>query len=776
MATSCRFLVLALAILAAVAVAVLAATRASAGPPCVNLGASDMACGKPASILNPPCELCGGEQKMNASYSCYSVNADQPLLDQFQTSLKFQDCSTTATTQYFYIPDCSPEECLGGQAHIGSRTNGRWKADVKTKTVSYTCECPADDSRCASRDAYDPLFGPLNISTSTCKIPSINNLWASSYPQFSQIKLAHTRGANIFRVPFRIEYVHELTSGWALTTNDQIAQPREKYFTYVMHLVEKIRSLGTASRPVTVILDLHNYQRWCPAGIGGEFSCLSPTNPDAPVGARAPNRQYSMEGNPCPFKFDDDGSWPKTLGSAPISEGLSSDLTSRTLSSNCNKVFTKFKEGVSPTDSRENGICSGCPQKPGDPSCSEDNACYGSETARILDKNCVQIMWFNLLNVPFILPGSTQQTTLKEYLNRNITIFVGLMNEPHELDNRELAKATAAAFMVVRTLCPATTILAMGNYWGGLHAQITPVGATSPSNSRCARPDASSQGWFKTPQDAQKAPCNILYEELTNAMEDANLKTLQPWYYEVHQYLDKNSTGNNGCAGDFDSHCTGSREIDFLTGFTEFSTWCSSKGIKMIVTEVGGQVGDGLDCLAPLTTFLQLLYDNPDTVAGYTLWRQCPNVSWFYPGGNLAEAWANCLIFAPTVEEDGTALLEAFTQNNKGNVFWGQLQAHNEPLAKRMKKLWNTNLDKKDTKGGVFWQGVNVTGMDYGTLTNQVGFPPSGTCSDMTPGRGDSGGWLKGIPCTKCCPSEVAKKQIANAFALRGNYGTPKFK
>ena len=32
---------------------------------------------------------------------------------------------------------------------------------------------------------------------------------------------------------------------------------------------------AAAASPISVVFDMHNYQRWCPLGIGGTWSCLA---------------------------------------------------------------------------------------------------------------------------------------------------------------------------------------------------------------------------------------------------------------------------------------------------------------------------------------------------------------------------------------------------------------------------------------------------------------------------------------------------------------------
>ena len=42
---------------------------------------------------------------------------------------------------------------------------------------------------------------------------------------------------------------------------------------YVEALLTTIKA-PAGSAPLSVVFDMHNYQRWCPMGIGGTWSCL----------------------------------------------------------------------------------------------------------------------------------------------------------------------------------------------------------------------------------------------------------------------------------------------------------------------------------------------------------------------------------------------------------------------------------------------------------------------------------------------------------------------
>ena len=52
--------------------------------------------------------------------------------------------------------------------------------------------------------------------------------------------------------------------------------PNPHYLQMVVDYVEAILALkGPANAaPLSVVFDMHNYQRWCPMGIGGTWSCL----------------------------------------------------------------------------------------------------------------------------------------------------------------------------------------------------------------------------------------------------------------------------------------------------------------------------------------------------------------------------------------------------------------------------------------------------------------------------------------------------------------------
>ena len=120
----------------------------------------------------------------------------------------------------------------------------------------------------------------------------VPNLGLHASPLLDEVEGAVEFGMNAFRVPFRIEYVHELWNGTWLQRGDvpEYIPPNPNYLQMVVDFIEATLALPPAklagpgtTPPRVVIFDLHNYFRWCPMGIGGTFSCLEPTGYDGPI-------------------------------------------------------------------------------------------------------------------------------------------------------------------------------------------------------------------------------------------------------------------------------------------------------------------------------------------------------------------------------------------------------------------------------------------------------------------------------------------------------------
>ena len=103
---------------------------------------------------------------------------------------------------------------------------------------------------------------------------------------------------------------------------------------------------------------------------------------------------------------------------------------------------------------------------------------------------------------------------LKEYIinsSRKNQIWLGLMNEPNEVNTRDVGKAYGKVINVIRKMKIENTLLVEGNYWAGLHAQMTPKG---DNNGKITRPSAESEGWAYE-EDVSIPPAQIILDEIT---------------------------------------------------------------------------------------------------------------------------------------------------------------------------------------------------------------------------------------------------------------------
>ena len=114
--------------------------------------------------------------------------------------------------------------------------------------------------------------------------------YARASPLLDEARGAFAFGINSFRVPFRVEMVHELWADTWLTdsSHPEYLPPYPQYLQMVVDYVEAVlalpgaRSDGKTPAP-SIVFEMHNYMRWCPLGIGGTFSCLEETGYDGPI-------------------------------------------------------------------------------------------------------------------------------------------------------------------------------------------------------------------------------------------------------------------------------------------------------------------------------------------------------------------------------------------------------------------------------------------------------------------------------------------------------------
>ena len=603
---------------------------------------------------------------------------------------------------------------------------------------------------CGQQVADPQFLAPVQPDQPGVPCTTGNCYWSTSYPQLSQMRKAYAAGVRIFRIPFRAESVMQLTTGWASGWGGRYAKPHPEYLDYVMYAVAS--ALGLGAGDARVILDCHNYQRWCPIGIGGTGSCLDP-------GSQDPSRQYAMNAEAdalCPFK---------------VLPGTAEELGRLGFGS---LLSVAGNPGAMPD------TVAGC-QNNVQQSTADPGKYLGNATASVIGVKCMQVLWWNLLHAPFTLYSGCdgahclRQTghTLADYANANPRLWLGLMNEPNEVDSEGLAEASAQAFRVVRALCPRTPITVMGNYWGGLHAQVTAASVPAPEGvtAGCVRPDSTSEGWWRQGgQDQSYA--DLLLRSLRGLGID-----LGEWYYDVHQYFDSNGSGIHDCAA---NPCATERDIAFFTGFTDFANWCARNDVRMVITEFGAQQGFPA-CVAKLKAFLDVLYSAPQktssgapVVRAWTLWRTCPAITWPIPYDpssgtyKFSEQWSNCVQFGCTTPVCGQ---DPACKANAANT---------TPINPATNKVsaWTTLCDSTAdltrtvlpyfAKNPEILGGVNMTAFDQGRLVNAANNSPEAVCRDS----GDaSGGWFSGVCCTQCgtsCTEQAPEQQKANAFRPSG--------
>ena len=101
--------------------------------------------------------------------------------------------------------------------------------------------------------------------------------------------------------------------------------------------------------------------------------------------------------------------------------------------------------------------------------------------AKVLSGACWARIWKKLLDLPVSSLAFPKQCValhrvLGHYADETkASIAIGLMNEPNMVDTTELARAYKKVVTLIRGAPYAlkNRLLIMGNYWGGLHAQVT---------------------------------------------------------------------------------------------------------------------------------------------------------------------------------------------------------------------------------------------------------------------------------------------------------------
>ena len=256
------------------------------------------------------------------------------------------------------------------------------------------------------------------------------------------------------------------------------------------------------------------------------------------------------------------------------------------------------------------------------------------------------------------------------------------MNEPNQVNTRDVGQAYGKVINVVRKMGVENTLLVEGNYWGGIHGQITTKeGTGGGTNHDIFRPACDSEGW-EYEDDVDMAPAQIILDELMRANPDG----LGDWKYDLHQYVDINSTGIHGCLNEHNSHVSTLEDMRFFTNFVAFEDWAKKNNVRAFVSEFGAELGGPLtgkpdpECNTKLNLFIQMLEES-DIIDGWTIWRTSPATGWVDP---KEESWTNSIIFGP---------LDPSTEANIAT--WKPLyendQAFTDPASTKfcMPQLWN---------------------------------------------------------------------------------------
>lgn len=164
-------------------------------------------------------------------------------------------------------------------------------------------------------------------------------------------------------------------------------------------------------------------------------------------------------------------------------------------------------------------------------------------------------------------------TRLAEHFTDSHVIFA-LMNEPHDIDDSVWLNAANAAITAIRNTGSTNLVLVPGNYWTGAHS------------------------WSST----------------TNATNMANITDPGNNYaYEVHQYLDSDSSGENSACV---SSTIGAERL------ADFTSWLKQNGKKGFLGEFAG--GNNTTCETAVTGMLAYMQNNSDVWIGWTWWAAGP--------------------------------------------------------------------------------------------------------------------------------------------------------
>lgn len=177
-------------------------------------------------------------------------------------------------------------------------------------------------------------------------------------------------------------------------------------------------------------------------------------------------------------------------------------------------------------------------------------------------------------------PGAPTNQDFADYWSRIATVFAdrpkvvfGVMNEPSGLGTQQWLAAANAAIAGIRTAGAKNTLAIPGTRWTGAHS------------------------WYSGDETSNAAVMGGVVDPLDN------------YVYEMHQYLDSDSSGTHA---ECTSATVGRERLERAT------TWLRERGRRAVLGEVG--VGSDATCLAALDDMLTFMDQNRDVWAGWTYW------------------------------------------------------------------------------------------------------------------------------------------------------------
>jgi endoglucanase len=163
---------------------------------------------------------------------------------------------------------------------------------------------------------------------------------------------------------------------------------------------------------------------------------------------------------------------------------------------------------------------------------------------------------------------------LAGHYKANSKVFFGLMNEPHDQPQDKWLVAVNAAIAAIRKAGAKNLITVPGTSWTGAHSWVSSGNAAT----------------------------------MLGVVDSAN-----NYVFEVHQYLDGNSSGTSDTCV---SATVGSQRL------AAFTAWAKTHGKRAILGEFGG--GRNATCYAALDDQLTYMDKNPDVWLGWTYWAGGP--------------------------------------------------------------------------------------------------------------------------------------------------------